>query len=326
MTSIKTYIWIAIAGFALSCFTACGDDGGEPPPPDNQDLLHAQDLWTDYGDTYGDWDRMPGTLEFNPSMAPHGDYARILVNDTAMTDLAALAEGSIIIKRNYQSEAEEDYDSVTLMQRREAGYSPEAGDWFWAKYNPDGTVQENADGDPLAGQIGLGAAMGCIPCHGTAEGDDYVFLNDLPANFGYGGLDDLDMLTNIWTNDIGDYSAWNLMPNTVDFEPSAAPHGAFARIFINGAMEADPTNPAEGSIVIKQNYATDTEDDYDALTIMVKVAGYSPDAGDWFWAKTNPDGTPQANPAGVPLVGRVGINGGACIECHGTEPDYLFKN
>lgn len=330
MSDLKTYFYIAITCFALTGVTACsddGDDGNQDPDaaPVNEDLEYAENLWTEIGD-YSTWDLFPGSINFNPSAAPHGDFARIFANQTAQDDTQNFADGSIIIKRNYQSDtADDDYDSVTLMQKRD-GYSPDAGDWFWAKYNPDGSVQLNGEGAPLAGQIGLGGTMGCIPCHSGAEGDDYVFLNDGP---GFGTPADRDMFTNLWTdNDISDYENWGLMPNTMDFEDSAAPHGDFARIFINGAMAADPTAPADGSVVVKRNYQSNTEGDYDALTIMIKVAGYSPDAADWFWAKTDAAGVVLENPDGVALVGRVGINGGACIGCHTDAPDgdYLFKN
>ncbi len=54
--------------------------------------------------------------------------------------------------------------SLTAMYKREAGYDPEDGDWFWAKYNPDDTVQKNPAGVALAGRVAKGAPHGCIAC------------------------------------------------------------------------------------------------------------------------------------------------------------------
>jgi cytochrome c551/c552 len=47
--------------------------------------------------------------------------------------------------------------------RKEQGFAPQEGDWFWAKYKPDGTVE--AAGQPA----------GCLSCHGAVRSNDYVF-------------------------------------------------------------------------------------------------------------------------------------------------------
>ena len=64
------------------------------------------------------------------------------------------------------------------MYKREAGYDPEDGDWFWAKYNPDDTVQKNPAGVALAGRVAKGAPHGCIACHSEAPGGDLIFTHD----------------------------------------------------------------------------------------------------------------------------------------------------
>ena len=64
------------------------------------------------------------------------------------------------------------------MFRREAGYDPEARNWFWAKFNSDGTLAVNPRGVMLAGRISKNPEDGCIACHQFAPGNDYVFLND----------------------------------------------------------------------------------------------------------------------------------------------------
>ena len=66
--------------------------------------------------------------------------------------------------------------AVTVMKKVD-GYSPQAGDWFWVKYSPDGSIDKNPDGVPLAGRVALGANEGCIACHSGAGGGDYVFKN-----------------------------------------------------------------------------------------------------------------------------------------------------
>ncbi len=70
------------------------------------------------------------------------------------------------------------FDSITVMVQREAGYDRENQNWFYAKYNPDGTLQRNPMNITLAGRIGLNSAQGCIPCHRGAPGNDFVYLHD----------------------------------------------------------------------------------------------------------------------------------------------------
>ncbi|WP_306119290.1 MULTISPECIES: cytochrome P460 family protein [unclassified Roseitalea] len=91
--------------------------------------------------------------------------------------------GDLVIKRNYGPEgvsvdevigAREDHlASVTVMFRRSEGYAPDGGNWFWAKYLPDGSLDQAPNGTPLAG-----LAQGCINCHSDADGGDYLFTTN----------------------------------------------------------------------------------------------------------------------------------------------------
>ncbi len=47
------------------------------------------------------------------------------------------------------------------------GFNPEAGDWFWAKYTPDGQVQA------------AGKAEMCIKCHGAKKENDYFMTGPI---------------------------------------------------------------------------------------------------------------------------------------------------
>jgi hypothetical protein len=55
--------------------------------------------------------------------------------------------------------------AVTVMYKK-AGYNPEAGDFFWLKYTPDGNIEAE------------GKAPMCIACHRAAQGGDFLFTND----------------------------------------------------------------------------------------------------------------------------------------------------
>jgi hypothetical protein len=85
-------------------------------------------------------------------------------------------DGLAVIKKNYTSQNGKTVSvaavwadpkpylmSITVMFRRR-GYDPPRKDWFWAEYEPNGTVS-------FAGKV-----EHCIGCHEPAEGKDYRFL------------------------------------------------------------------------------------------------------------------------------------------------------
>jgi cytochrome c5 len=106
---------------------------------------------------------------------------------------------------------------------------------------------------------------------------------------------------------------------------SGAPHGSTVQFFVNDvALEAVEAEDFDGvlpygSIVVKENYggAVDDPGDLAALTVMYKVEGYNPEAGDWFWLKAAGDGS---------AVDAEGMIEG-CIGCHSQEghADYQLR-
>jgi len=112
------------------------------------------------------------------------------------------------------------------------------------------------------------------------------------------------------------------------------PHGGILRTYMNNiaydAVERQLGTFPPGSIIVKENhmpgdFQIDKSDDsrvvegfsgnLAAITIMAKISGYNPEAGDWFWTKLQPDGTIDA--AGKPET---------CIGCHGTvsKNDFVY--
>ena len=76
----------------------------------------------------------------------------------------------MIIKENYDDD--QSLKAITVMYRSK-GYNPAAGDWYWVKYNPDGTTAKSSDGKKISG-----AFSSCIECHNGSKGGDYTFFND----------------------------------------------------------------------------------------------------------------------------------------------------
>ncbi len=79
-------------------------------------------------------------------------------------------DGALVVKRNYGpagvsadaviGDPAGHLGAVTIMFRREAGCDEETGNWFYAKFLPDGSLDSNPDGMSLAGLVGKGGGRG----------------------------------------------------------------------------------------------------------------------------------------------------------------------
>jgi len=124
---------------------------------------------------YNSFGPFPGaSAETHEGQSPHGDYLRLYANKTARKDPKGLPLGSILIKENYGPDRET-LMAITVMYRSR-DYDPENNDWYYIKYQPDGTVAmtpPEKGSKPIQGRF-----QSCIDCHGGAEDGDYVFAND----------------------------------------------------------------------------------------------------------------------------------------------------
>lgn len=109
------------------------------------------------------------------------------------------------------------------------------------------------------------------------------------------------------------YPFW---PGVKGVQRGQSPHGQYHRSYIhpylyNSLPVANRVAP-EGSIIIKENL--DQNRDVLSYTVMAKVTGYNPDAGDWFWAAYSKDGA-------VMREGKIE----SCITCHSPvkDNDYI---
>ena len=136
---------------------------GKNPPPAKGDAF-----WTYITKTnpYTKWQNWPGYKGIYPGKSPHGAYLKLYANPIALKaahEGKPMPDGAIIVKENYGK------DKKTLMavtpMYKVKGYNPDAGDWFWAKYDAKGKIQ--AAGKP----------KGCIACHGVQKNNDWLFTN-----------------------------------------------------------------------------------------------------------------------------------------------------
>lgn len=117
-------------------------------------------------DPYRAWELWPKKGKLYKGTEPHGSLLTTFVNNTAMHSIKKkkmMADGSLIVKENYT--ADKKFVALTVMYKIK-GYNPNAGDWFWAKYDPDGKV------------VASGKVDACINCHSKKKDNDYIFTGE----------------------------------------------------------------------------------------------------------------------------------------------------
>ncbi|MCK5232074.1 MAG: hypothetical protein KAR13_17515, partial [Desulfobulbaceae bacterium] len=89
---------------------------------------------------YKQWSFWPDHQGVQPGRAPHGPLHKVYVNDRALNSSQPPVQyGSIAVKENYGKDKE--LKAITVMYKV-TDYNPDAGDWFWVKYSPDGKADK----------------------------------------------------------------------------------------------------------------------------------------------------------------------------------------
>ncbi len=129
----------------------------EMPGPDGA-ALWKYITETDPYTKWGQWPDFAGVVKSN---SPHGPFVRVFVNKTglAMTKPPA-PRGMIEVKEGLDKNNK--IRNITVQYKVGQDYNPEGGDWFWAKYSPQGKVD-------AAGKL-----SGCIRCHKGRGDNDYI--------------------------------------------------------------------------------------------------------------------------------------------------------
>ncbi len=115
------------------------------------------------------------------------------------------------------------------------------------------------------------------------------------------------------------YEAWAQFPEAQGTIDSAPPHGPFANVFINAAVESAIGNFTgqlpENSIIVKESFDENRMESGDSITVMWKVPGFNSANNDWFFGRFEFDGTIRAEG-----------NIAGCASCHGAQAlnDFIF--
>lgn len=112
---------------------------------------------------YRSWSRWPGKGELYAGTEPHGMLLTTYVNDLARDALTngsmTMPAGAVVVKENYMPDST--LAAVTAMHKI-TGYDPAHGNWYWAKWDPNGVAE-------VAGRAEM-----CAACHGANAGADYL--------------------------------------------------------------------------------------------------------------------------------------------------------
>lgn len=183
---IAVVFLLATCGAALADSQMAGNaemvkkDTMEMPFGAADDVAFAKALWTAMAG-YEGWVMRS---DIYPGKSPHGMFLQVFYNVVNIDGRPY----HVIVKNNYGGEGvtlemvkatpEQYLMAVTPMVQREEGYDAEDNNWFYVKFNADGTIVENDKGLAMAGRVAKGMPMGCIACHRSAGGGDYLFTND----------------------------------------------------------------------------------------------------------------------------------------------------
>lgn len=155
---------------ALSVLVGCSEPEEPLVEPLSAEEVSGERLWeriTEEADftTYDFW---PGHQGYQQGQAPHGPIHRIFVNDPLVSQLPldppVAPDGSIIVKENRLGDRT--LTGYTVMAKVD-GFSEGTNDWFWARYEPDGSVAAE------------GTVGSCIACHAGVRDNDFVIVYPL---------------------------------------------------------------------------------------------------------------------------------------------------
>lgn len=140
----------------------------------------------------------------------------------------------------------------------------------------------------------------------------------------------------LWDSYDGAYADWAFEAGVPEgYYVGVEPHGLILRTFVNDVAEADIAAGADafssGAVIVKENHmptgvdlsqyelqdpVPDFGGDLAAWTYMVKVPGFAPESGDWFWGRIAGDGSVLA-----------GGSPDGCVGCHAQVEgnDWVFN-
>ncbi len=192
MTLLCKLFYSSLFLLALVSLTACQTATKKIPAKNAKDVLFAHKLWQAMERKHLVGSASIPLKPFFGGAKPHGRILEIYNHKLTMGN----HKGFLILKRNYNgkgvsihrvSKNRKKYlTAITIMYQRKAGYDNDNLNMFWAKYKPDGTLFTRTLAGhkmQLAGRLIKGKTRadnkGCLYCHASAGGGDYIFYPNI---------------------------------------------------------------------------------------------------------------------------------------------------
>lgn len=161
---MTTFAQLAMA-LAMVTLVACGGAkpaADDPPPKPKAPTPAAEDF-----SAWGTWTKLNAARW--KSKTHGGKWVDVYV---PAEQLAAYKDrsnpapvGMQVAKVQYTSEDAPNPVAITAMVKKDAGYDPEHGDWYYGMLSPDGKFAKGPQGK----------VKGCRGCHTRARDKDYLF-------------------------------------------------------------------------------------------------------------------------------------------------------
>jgi len=189
--NIFTYLIFFSALSNISC-QSIKHENSSFPMGSVDDIRYAQKLWSTLESELLVGSNALPNKPFFGGAEPHGMILELAYKEIQVNNHT----GFVVVKKNYNgpdvsvSSVEADrskfLQSMTVMYQREAGYDEDNKNWFWVKYKPGGKVETKVfkgNEIALAGRVIKGKTPedngGCIYCHRSAGGGDYIFYPEI---------------------------------------------------------------------------------------------------------------------------------------------------
>ena len=122
------------------------------------------------GAAYNTWKVLTPEKNDGVISNPHGESSKTFADKTAADDAINLPIGSILVREDHDEGSKR--QSISVMYRVK-GYDKDQGNWYWLKYQQNGSIVRDSNKKAVAGKV-----ASCIECHAKAKGRDFVFSND----------------------------------------------------------------------------------------------------------------------------------------------------
>ena len=185
-------LWRSLAGVILVTLVVSCSGLIHSPAGTVDDVEYARRLWLVLEQQHMVGKQATALEPFIGAARPHGWVLEV----DSRTVRVGNHSGFVVVKKNYRgnnisvADVESDrakyLESISVMYKRESGYDPENLNWFWAQFQPDGrlvVMRRMGMKVMMAGRVMKGATpdknRGCIYCHSSAGGGDYIFYPDI---------------------------------------------------------------------------------------------------------------------------------------------------